>query len=147
MEVLLVLPNKTIRCLPKGADALQVETNDQTATVTEGEAVYKAGIETDSSFGMERKALAFSKLPQTLAELPLETLIASLALKYDKEANRYPLYVKVMADELDLIAILTRMGFVPFWGEWKGHTAAQSEAQWEEITEKLREKYPDGFTA
>lgn len=68
----------------------------------------------------------------------LETLLVYAQEEYLKNPSKFPLYLCVNKESLDLIRMADHAGFTPYFGEWKESSEEQSQALWSELTDLLR---------
>lgn len=135
-EVLMVLPKKTVKNVEEPAD-IEIEVKTEIVNVyADGKQIGKASIEKRKDYGIVRDALVFDKEGDR-AFLPF--MASVLGKQYELKRTRYPLYIKLDSEDLEAIALLSRIGFIPYFGEWNEASASQSEEVWTEITEALRE--------
>lgn len=71
-----------------------------------------------------------------------KAMITKMAMLYDSIPGKYPLYLVTQSQSYMAIALYARLGFLPYFGEYKGHSAKQSQEDWERVTEILKEKVP-----
>ncbi len=145
-EILMVLPKKTIRkhaALGQGWEIDQ-DSCGLSVLVDQQPAAYAMWISADD-FGTQRPSIRFDAFVQSNKLQLFEVLITRLAIAYDQIPGKYPLYIRLRADDLDLIAMASRMGFVPYFGSWSLKTSEESEETWKRITDSLRNAYPAGL--
>lgn len=106
-----------------------------------GQLVGSCGLWKGTHFGMERLRLHdVSVLPSCQHQGIAKSMIVRCARMYDEMKSRYPLYVVSQSQSYGAIALYSRLGFTPYLGEYKNHTKAQSEKDWEKVTAILKEK-------
>ena len=143
-EVLMVLPKRVIHQESPLPDDWNVDWIDQSAILKNGEEIIAEARLTDADdFGFRRPAICFEMSGEKEDVMKaFESLISRLALDYEKTPSRNPLYIKLSAQDLELIAKASRMGFISYFGEWKQADPDESEALWIQITEDLRRRFP-----
>ncbi|MCF0258489.1 MAG: hypothetical protein HUJ54_01390 [Erysipelotrichaceae bacterium] len=148
IEVLMVLPKAAVSSAAKGKEHWNIEHKASTVTIYENEQpIGKARWENSMEFGMERPAL-YAKLYGLEDDLLIfEAMISRLALEYRQIRSRHPLYIRLKDSEISLIAKASRMGFLPYMGQWQNADSELSVKHWEAITEQLRQAYPKGLDA
>lgn len=145
-EVLMILPRRTIfqkSTLPenwhlKQEEALSLYQNE----VCLAKAFYSFAFDFE---GLERPILIFEPYVEEEKIKAFEILASHLAIAFDQIPGRYSLYMKIKNDELSFIAKASQMGFTPYLGTWKQSSNEESEEAWNQITEALRQVYPNGF--
>lgn len=147
-DILMILPRRTIVRRLNFENSFRLESPQEGKVIAflEEEPVGQATWQDAFDFeGILRPVLAF-ECQKKEYELDLfEELISKLALDFDAIPGRYPLYIKLKETDLPYIAKASRMGFVPYFGAWIQSSAQESEAAWQNITEALRQAYPQGF--
>ncbi|MCF0245408.1 MAG: hypothetical protein HUJ55_01120 [Ileibacterium sp.] len=145
-DVLMVLPKRIISAPAKLLDHWEMDLDSNGITIyTQNELLGHAMVVNGSEFGMERPSLKVA-IHHDDDELHLfEAMISRLAVVYEQVPSRYPLYIRLSSKELRRIAKASRMGFIPYFGEWKESSRKGSEASWEEITGELRKAFPKGL--
>lgn len=163
IEVLMVLPRRTIhgKSPINKQDSILIKTEQRPDTVKfkifdAGIQVGEAWIIDSDEFGMQRPRLKLllsksladqpEKMPDSAYQLTLiSALLFEAGKEFDKTPGRYPLYIRASGDELGMIAAASRLGFIPYFGEWNESTAKQSEWSWQTVTELLRKQFPEGI--
>lgn len=145
-EILMVLPRKTIRRTPDLPSSWEIDQDacGLSVLIDCKPAAYAMWIYAND-FGTQRPSIQFDAFCQEKKLQLFEALITRLALAYDQFPCKYPLYIRLGEQELDLIAMAHRMGFVPYFGQWSQKTSRQSEETWKNITDSLRKVYPHGL--
>lgn len=144
-NVLMVLPKRAIGRPSEMDPKWDLDKDSSGISVFEQENLLARAVwETEDDFGFDRPAIQMTVLNQELELDLFEALVSRLALAYESMPSRYPLYIRVPKDHLMLIAKASRMGFVPYFGEWKESSSHHSQNTWEEITHALRTMYPQG---
>lgn len=142
-EVLMVLPRKTVYTASKLAENWVLNQDSAHFSISlEGSLIATAYWQEADDFGMNRPAIVFEGQSDALRADLFTALMTRMALAYDEIPSKYPLYIRLFESDLELIAQASRMGFVPYFGEWKKKTALESEEDWKRITEALRQAYP-----
>lgn len=142
-EVLMVLPRRTVYSKSSLAENW-IDQQDSTdfSIMLEGEKIASAKWVDANDFGMLRPAIDFSCENDELRADLFVALMTRMALVYDQTPSKYPLYMRLDEADLELIAQASRIGFVPYFGEWQQRSADESEEDWKRITEALRKAYP-----
>lgn len=142
-EVLMVLPKKTIYTAYKLAENWTCDQDSSHFTIfMAGVPIAMAYWQEADDFGMIRPAIVFDAQREDLRAELFTALMTRMALAYDEIPSKYPLYIRLFESDLELIAQASRMGFVPYFGQWKQKSADESEEDWKRITESLRQAYP-----
>lgn len=68
------------------------------------------------------------------------SMITKLSAMYDHRPSKYPLYLVTQTNSYGAIALYSRMGFNPYFGEYKGCSEEENKKNWELATQILREK-------
>lgn len=68
------------------------------------------------------------------------SMMTKLCMKYDSIRGKYPLYLVTQSQSYGAIAFYSRLGFTPYLGETLTSSSKESEKNWEDITNILREK-------
>jgi GNAT superfamily N-acetyltransferase len=71
-----------------------------------------------------------------------KAMIIHLARLYDQMPNKYPLYLATQSQSHDAIVLYSRLGFMPYMGQWSRRTKEESEEDWRQVTDILRQKHP-----
>lgn len=147
-DILMILPKRTIlKAEPLENDWVLDQDPAGLSLFIHGKPAGYASWQNASDFGMHRPSVFFSCLEKGSRKLAVfEALVSRLAIAFDRIPGRYPLYIKLQSTDLDLIAKASRMGFIPYFGEWSQKTSEQSESCWKGITESLRHRYPEGLS-
>ncbi len=145
-EILMILPRRTILRMPSSSFRFEALEKSKIKAYLEeiqvGQGCWQEAFDFE---GVGRPTLIW-EIRQTENELEIfEGLISHLALAFDQIPGRYPLYLKLQATNLPYIAKASRMGFIPYFGQWKQSSAQESEMIWQDITDALRKTYPNGF--
>lgn len=142
-DVLMVLPRKTVYTAYKLVDQWVLDQDCSRFSISMGGRVIATSYWQEADdFGMVRPAIIFdAQNDEHRAEL-FTALMTRIALAYDEVPSKYPLYIRLSQSDLELIAQASRIGFVPYFGQWKERSAAESEEDWKSITEALRIAYP-----
>lgn len=147
-DILMILPRKTVRSEQPVPQGWEVDQDASGISLTiDDQPSFIASWREAGDFGMNRPAIRFQSLDGKLKPRAFEVLVSRLAKAYDQMPSRYPLYIRLHSKELPLIAAASRLGFIPYFGNWKEQSAAQSESAWNIITENLREAFPEGYRA
>ncbi len=147
-NILMILPRRTILRRPSFERDFRFEVfkEGMVQAFLEEDQIGQAWWEDALDFeGIVRPVLVFTCQKKEYEFEVFEGLISHLALTFDGIPGRYPLYIKFKETNLPYIAKASRMGFIPYFGEWIESSAKESEAKWQEITEALRQAYPQGF--
>lgn len=72
-----------------------------------------------------------------------KAVISRIACDYETMNSRYPLYLSTQSQSHGAIKLYTRLGFIPYMGEYKDHTSEQSQEDWKLVTEVLRNTEQD----
>lgn len=147
-DILMILPRRTIVRRPCFENSFRLERPQKGKVIAflEEEKIGQALWEDAFDFeGLVRPILIFECAKKEYELDLFEGLISTLALDFDAIPGRYPLYIKLKETNLPYIAKASRMGFVPYFGAWLQSSAQDSEATWQNITEALRQAYPQGF--
>ena len=147
-DILMILPRRTIVRSPSFENSFRLEMPQEGKVIAflEEELVGQATWQDAFDFeGIERPMLVFECTKKEYELDLFEGLISQLALDFDAIPGRYPLYIKLKETDLPYIAKASRMGFVPYFGAWIQSSAQESEVIWQNITEALRQAYPQGF--
>lgn len=147
-EILMILPRRTILKAEPLPETWSLDTDPAGLSLyMNGRPVGYAFWKEASDFGMKRPAIGFTCSDEAHRLDIFEALVSRLAVAFDRIPGRYPLYIRLSSQNLDLIAKAGRMGFVPYFGCWSRKTSEQSESAWEMITERLRQRYPQGLSS
>lgn len=147
-EILMILPRRTVYSagkLPKNWE-LDQDATGLSISVDEEPTAYAFWKDAED-FGVSRPAIKFYTRSKELKSELFKALMKRLALAYDGMPSKYPLYIRLHEDDLELIAEASRIGFVPYFGTWKKKSAEQSENSWKKITDLLRIAYPAPATS
>ncbi|UNT92709.1 hypothetical protein [Allobaculum sp. Allo2] len=114
----MVLPKRVIHQESPLPDDWNVDWIDQSAILKNGEEIIAEARLTDADdFGFLRPAICFEMSGEKEDVMKaFESLISRLALDYEKTPSRNPLYIKLSAQDLELIAKASRMGFISYFG-------------------------------
>lgn len=147
-DVLMILPKKTIHAPAKLPDAWTLDQDPGGLSLfIDRMPVALAGFWDESDFGNSRPAIHFTCQESSLAAKIFELLVSRLSFVYERTPSRNPLYIRFSQEQTDLIAAASRMGFIPYFGEWTLSNADHSVACWQSVTERLKQRYPNGFKA
>ncbi len=67
-------------------------------------------------------------------------LVSRISYVYESKPSRYPLYAPVTTKFYREITLLTRMHYLPFFGEIDGKSEEESKQEWLDIAQFLKEK-------
>lgn len=138
----MVLPKKVIRQPSALKPDWELDKDPEGITIYETKKpVGHMNWQDSDEFGMERPAITLLLSDKEDPDL-FDAMVSRLAIAYENLPERYPLYIRIPKTNLPLIAHAHRLGFIPYFGTWKESDADHSVADWEEITEALREAYP-----
>lgn len=137
-DVLMVLPKKTI-LVPSALKSMwDVDKDPQGVTIfNASRPLSHANWENSDDFGNLRPCIVL-ELPEEADMDLFDAMVSRLAVAYESLPERYPLYIRIDSSNLELIAHASRIGFVPYFGNWKEKNADESAADWETITQALR---------
>ncbi len=146
-DVLMILPRKTIHHPSRLKAGWETDKDPVGLSILiDRKPAARASIEYAREFGQVRPVLRLFEGAIMNQDL-FEALASRLAILYDRLPMRYPLYIRFHCDQLELIAKASRMGFVPYFGQWEEKTSDQSEKDWTKVTASLRKIYPQGLEA
>lgn len=104
----------------------------------DGYVVASAGLSKDDN---NRLYLAFIGIKEEEQGNGLgQYLVSKVSYAYGTKPSRYPLYAPVNTDLYREITLLTRMHYLPFFGELNGKSEEESKQDWLDIAEMLKEK-------
>ena len=99
----------------------------------------------DSTFSKDQCCIGFFGVKEKVQKKGIGTaMVTRLSIKFDVLKRTYPLYVKVDSYAYVAIAMLARMGFNPFMGEYGNCSEKMSVENWEVITNVLKEMSNQG---
>lgn len=143
-EVLMVLPKNTIFAPVLLPEDYTIQEGDHLITILKNSAPVATGsLETGRHFGVDRLHI----LTHSHDPLLYAAVVSRLAIQYESEPTRYPLYIAVDSEDFDLIRTLARLEFMPYLGEWSQASQEDSELQWSQITECMRNEDRHGGPA
>lgn len=103
--------------------------------------VASAGLWPGHHFEEERLRVHYvAVLEQAQHQGIARAMLSKLCVHYDSIPSRYPLYLATQSQSYAAIFMYSRLGFTPYLGAYKEHTKEESEADWEFVTEILKEK-------
>lgn len=142
-DILMVLPKNTIHYPSEMSRDWEIEKDGGGITIyTKDRLLGHAEWHARRDFGFERPAINIRMIDREEEMKVFESLISRIAMAYEMMPNRYPLYIRLPQKHTALIAKASRMGFIPYFGEWKEASKDQSVKDWERITEDLRREFP-----
>lgn len=142
----MILPKRTIRRLKKLPGNWEVDQDPAGVSLfIDHKSTALAYYSDEGDFGNKRPAIHFVCEEGREAGRIFELLVSRLCLGFENTPSRNPLYIRLSDEQTDLIAAASRMGFLPYFGDWKESNATQSVQSWASITESLRTCYPDGY--
>lgn len=141
----MVLPKRTIQMPSELKHSWDVDNDPDGITIFNAhQPVCHANWQDSDEFGMDRPAITLILPDEEDLDL-FDAMVSRLAIAYENLPERYPLYIRLHKTSLDLIAHASRLGFIPYFGEWKESNENHSAAVWEEITNALRNR--EGLSA
>lgn len=144
-DVLMILPRKTIHHPSALHEGWETDEDPVGLSIlVDNQPAARACIENEGDFGLQRPALKVQDGAAQDQDL-FEAIVSRLAMVYDQLPMRYPLYIRFHSNQLELIAKASRMGFVPYFGQWEEKTFDQSEEDWTKVTDSLRKVFPQGL--
>ncbi len=106
----------------------------------EGDLVGSAGLWPGHDFDGSRTRIHFVAVKEKAQHKRIaQSLLTKLCLQYEEKPSKYPLYLVTQSQSYGAIALYSRLGFVPYLGEYHDHTAQESEKDWEIVTDILRQ--------
>lgn len=107
----------------------------------ENELVASAGLWIGKDFDGDRLRLHYISVdPKAQHNKIAHAMISRLCIKYDSISGKYPLYLATQSQSYGAIALYSRMGFIPYLGEYNGCSQEENEAAWEYTTKILKEQ-------
>ena len=99
----------------------------------------------DETFHMEQPCIGFFGVKEDYQRNGIgKAMITRLSLDNDALKLRFPLYIKLNSYAYVAVAMLSRMGFQPFMGEWQNKDEEASRKDWQVLTDILKEKTNQG---
>ena len=152
-DILMVMPRTAFPYAPDLQEALQLENPDEDSWIImeEKEPQVTLSLVEAEDYGITRKALsaewteAGKKQPLSKRQQMLHAALAKAAARYRETPGKYPLYIRLSAQDLEMIAMLSRLRLIPYFGEWSMADQARSEADWQIVTDALREASTAGL--
>ncbi len=142
-DILMVLPKNTIHSPNEMSQDWEVDKDGAGITIyTKDRLLGHADWRNRKDFGFSRPAIDIKLIDKEQEMKVFEALVSRLASAYEMMPSRYPLYIRLPQKHTSLIAKAARMGFIPYFGEWKESTRENSENDWKRITEQLRQDFP-----
>ncbi|WP_304684013.1 hypothetical protein [Ileibacterium valens] len=142
-DILMVLPKNTIHTPNEMSQDWEIDKDSGGITIyTKNKLLGYADWRNRKDFGFSRPAINIQLLDSEQEMNVFEALISRLATAYEMMPSRYPLYIRLPQQHTSLIAQAARMGFIPYFGEWKESSKENSENDWKKITEQLRHDFP-----
>lgn len=144
-DVIMVMPRNAFPYTPVMEDELALEAEENIWYVlNNSEKMLSLSLMDADDYGMKRKALhadwseAGKQASLDKRQKMLEAALAAAGAFYRQTPGKYPLYIRLSAQDLDMIAMLSRLKLIPYFGQWSHASQEQSEADWQVITEALR---------
>lgn len=107
----------------------------------EGELVGSGVLMNGEEYCMKRLSLQHLSVREKDQFLGIgRAMLSKLALDYESSPGKYPLYAVLTTGAYGAVILLSRMGFTPYMGEFKGCSEKQSQKNWEIETDILRER-------
>ena len=108
---------------------------------TSGELVGSGVLMNGEDYGMKRISVQHMSVREKDQFQGIgRAILSKLALDYESSPGKYPLYAVLTTGAYGAVILLSRMGFTPYMGEFKGCSEKQSQKNWEAETELLKEK-------
>lgn len=144
-DVIMVMPRNAFPYAPDLEDELTlVEEENIWHVLHKEEKMLSLSLMDSDDYGMKRKAMyadwseAGKQASLENRQKMLEAALAAAGAFYRQTPGKYPLYIRLSAQNLEMIAMLSRLKLIPYFGQWSQASQEQSEADWQLITEALR---------
>ncbi len=110
-------------------------------TDKEGKLVASCGMWPGTHLGSSRERLHYVAVKESHQHKGIaKAMMTQLVLRYESAPTKYPLYLATQSGSYGAIALYSRLGFIPYLGEYPGCTKKQNEKNWQIATDILKEK-------
>lgn len=104
--------------------------------------VASAGLWPGTDFSPDRLRLHYvSVSPQAQHKHIAQAMISHLAIMYDQEPTKYPLYLVTQSQSYAAIRLYSHMEFTPYLGQSNRASVSENEYAWQEVEKILADKY------
>lgn len=143
-DVLMILPRNAFpwpATLPED-QAVRQEASAAFVLFKDSDPALRLELKEGTEYGISRLRVDFEWLKQEISmpekQQMLEALLHEACSTYRRTPERYPLYVRLHPEDLTDIALCARLNLMPYLGAWTEAEAAESEADWQVVTDALR---------
>ncbi len=107
----------------------------------ENQLVASCGLWQGNHFGMPRQRIHYVAVhPNHQHKKIAQAMLTKLCLHYESKPTKYPLYLATQTGSYGAVALYSRLGFIPYLGEYPGCSKQENEQHWQAVTDILREK-------